>query len=162
MKRIVVLAGSLMEANAYCRDKGIRAVFAKSSAQVKQADHIIQLAGFSRRRDRFALEQARDSRIKYGRDVRFDDETAWEMPKPPVLEVDIEQEEAEGYAEVNGVYELDLTDQRVLLELKAALNQVGWTLKKLPKKKDEAEAPVVPAPAEFSKRSDISFPGVEF
>jgi len=142
--RKVILAASLREANAYCRDKGIRAVFAKSSAQVRQADHIIELPGFMKRRDRFTLGQARDSRVKYGKEVRYDLESDWVAPKPIVLELKLEAD-ADEERLFAGV---DLTDERTLIELKAELNAVGWTLKKLPAKKTQ-DGPVVDAPVEF-------------
>lgn len=150
MERIVVLAGSLREANAYCRDKGIRALFVKTSAQMKNATTIIELPGFGKRRDRFTLEQARDSRLKFGRHVEYTNEADWVPPEPMPTEAELEQEHEEGYA-ITGllVEQLDLTDEETLTALKVELNKVGLTLKKLPPKKTEAEAPVVDAPVEF-------------
>jgi hypothetical protein len=146
MNGVVVLAGSLREANAYCRDKGIRATFAKSSAQVKQATIIIELPGFRQRRDRFALMDARRSRARYGKDVLCIDDTGWTKPTPIVDDPELEQDVLETLNE--DLKFGDLSDPDVQAELKAALNEVGLTLKKLPQKKS-AEAPTVDAPEGF-------------
>lgn len=148
MERVVVLAGSLREANAYCREKGIRATFAKTSAQIQRATTIIGLPGFDRRRDRFALLNSAEARMKYGKGVEYVDATDWVAPKPQ------KADEPDSYGDLTVesllVNQLDLTDETVLDELKVALNAVGLTLKKLPKQKtDAAEAPVVDAPVEF-------------
>lgn len=137
----VLLAGSIREANTYRLDTDQRhARLATKPAQLKTATKIIQLPGFKDRRDRFALETARDSRIKFGRGaVEFIDEYDWTPPPKLVEEVEELHEELE--TSLFG----DLTDPRHLLELKAALNEVGYTLKKLPAKKS-AEAPIVNAP----------------
>lgn len=148
MERTVVLAGSLREANAYCRDKGIRALFASNSTQVKAATIIIELPGFAPRRDRFTLAQSRDARLKYGRNVKYILESDWSMPKPVVTEAEVEQELEEGFAEADPIAQLDLTDEETLAALKAALRDHGLTLKKLPAK-TPAEVPVVDAPGEF-------------
>lgn len=142
MERTVVLAGSLREANAYCREKHIRATFASNSTQIKQATILIELPGFKLRRDRFALEQSRDARMKYGRDVKYIDEADWEMPKPVATVAELDHELHEGFAETTPLAQLDLTDEETLAELKAALNKVGLTLKKLPPKKPQ-DAPTV-------------------
>lgn len=148
MNGVVVLAGSLREANAYCRDKGIRATFAKSSAQVKQATIIIELPGFRQRRDRFALMDARRSRLRFGKGVLCIDDTAWTKPTPLVDDEDLEQDALET---LNDDLQFgDLSDPKVQEQLKAALNEIGLTLKKLPAKKTApAEAPAVDAPVEF-------------
>lgn len=146
MERIVVLAGSLREANAYCRDKGIRATFAKTPAQIQKATKIIRLRGFNDRRDRFALLNSAEARIKYGRNVEYVDATDWVPPEPLPTEAELQSEHEEGFATTEPLDQLDLTDEDTLLALKAALNKVGLTLKKLPPKKPEAEAPVVNAP----------------
>lgn len=150
MERIVVLAGSLREANAYCRDKGIRALFASTSTQVQKATKIIELPGFAQRRDRFTLASSRDSRLKYGKGVEFIDEADWAPPKKILEEADEVTEPADGLElPLGGLPFGDLNDDDNLAELKAALNEVGFTLKKLPPKKTQAEAPVVDAPVEF-------------
>jgi hypothetical protein len=149
MQRTVILAGSLREANAYCREKHIRATFASNSTQVKQATVIIELPGFGLRRDRFTLANTRDARLKYGKNVEYIDEADWEMPKPAVTVADVEHELEEGFAEITPVGQLDLTDEETLVELKAALNEVGLTLKKLPQKNVPVEAPVVDTPEGF-------------
>lgn len=132
MRRIAILAGSLREANAYCVDKGIRATFAKSAAQIRMADHIIQLPGFNQRRDRFALAAARDARVKYGKDIRLDIEDEWTAPKQVVETVSnaapAPRDEEHPFDQV------DLADEAVQEQLKIRLNAVGLTLKKLPKK----------------------------
>lgn len=169
MDMVVVLASSLREANVYCQDKGIRAVFAQSSAQVAQSTRLIQLPGFLERRDRFALAAARDARIKYGRPaVEFIDEVDWVAPVKPIEEIPDPPQDL--ILPLGGLPFGDLHDEANLDALKAALNEVGLTLKKLPKKTpDEApvvdlaaalrtsldevkslsEAPVVDAPVEF-------------
>jgi len=150
MERIVVLAGSLREANAYCRDKGIRALFASTSTQVQKATKIIELPGFAQRRDRFTLASSRDSRLKYGKGVEFIDEADWVAPKKVLDEADQITEPIQGLVLPLGVPDYgDLTDEANLNALKMALNRVGFTLKKLPPKKTQAEAPVVDAPVEF-------------
>lgn len=154
MRKTVILAGSLREANAYCRDKGIRAVFAQSSAQVRSADHIIELPGFSQRRDKFAMAASRDARLKYGKGVTYVEESDWVAPKwrtadsPDEEYAMIDDEIEPGGDTIPVTPELDLTDDRTLLELKARLNAVGWTLKKLPAKKP-IDRSAVPAPVEF-------------
>lgn len=165
MERIVVLAGSLREANAYCRDKGIRALFASNSTQVKQATKIIELPGFRRRRDRFTLANSAAARVKYGRQVEFVEENDWQMPKPVATEAEVSHELDEGFAETTPLAQLDLTDEETLAELKAALNDVGLTLKKLPQKAP-ANAPVVDLAAALRTSVDeakgLSFPDVQF
>lgn len=140
----VILAGSIREANAYRLDTGKRfARYVANKAQLKTATEIIELPGFKHRRDRFPLEQARDSRLRYGHGVTHVDEADW-LPPLKVVEAIVDGEVPDEGA-VAGVYELDLTDADVLDALKAALNQVGYTLRKLPK----AETAVVDAPVEF-------------
>jgi hypothetical protein len=140
----VLLAGSIREANAYRLDTGKRhARLAHTPAQVKTATTIIELPAFKYRRDRHALEQARDSRIKFGKGVEYVEEHDW-VPAPKVVE------EVEALEVLNeDLHFGDLSDQAVLDALKAALNEVGYTLKKLPAKKTQAEPPVVDAPVEF-------------
>jgi len=134
MKRIVILAGNLREANQYCRDKGIRATFAKSSAQVRHADHIIELPGFAQRRDRFSLASSRDSRVTFGRNVEYTNEVDWTPPAKIVEDTDEELQAMEQLVE--DVPEFgDLSDPDTQERLKAALNAIGITLKKLPGKK---------------------------
>ena len=147
MERIVILAKSLREANAYCREEGIRALFASNSTQVMNATKIIMLPGFDQRRDKFALAQAARNRRQFGKGVEFLYAEGWEMPKPVVTEAEIEHELEEGFAEADPIAQLDFTDDATLDALKAALNDVGITLKKLPAKKQDA--PVVDAPVEF-------------
>jgi hypothetical protein len=131
----VILAESIREANAYCVEKGIRALFAKSPAQVRQATTIIELPGFAKRRDRFSLGQSRDARIRYGKNIEYILESDWVRPVREVAEPEpvVEQIDERTF------YASDLTDPRTLVELKVELNKVGWTLKKLPtKKRDES------------------------
>jgi hypothetical protein len=132
MERVVVLAGSLREANAYCRDKGIRATFVSNSKQINHATKIIELPGFERRRDRFALAQSRDARIKFGHHVSYLIEADWTPPKPPVEEVTDPEQDL--ILPLGGLPFGDLNDDENLAALKAALNEVGLTLKKLPQK----------------------------
>lgn len=151
MERVVILAGNIREANAYCVEKGIRGTFAQTPAQVHQATKIIKLAGFGRRRDRYALSQASDNRLRFSKEqVEYVDETSWAPAFPPEpVKLDETLDESYDHLDetaIAGVYELDLTDEAVLEELKAALNKVGYTLRKLPTKD---EAPVVDAPVEF-------------
>lgn len=143
----VILAGSIREANAYRLDTGKRfARYVATAAQLKTATEIIELPGFKLRRDRFPLEQARDSRLKYGRNVEHIDESDW-LPPLKVVEAVVDGEVPDEGAVV-GVYELDLTDDDVLDALKAALNDVGYTLRKLPVK-TEAQVAVVDSPVDF-------------
>lgn len=145
MKRIVILARNFSEAFAYCKDQKIQGTFAKSSKQVHIADHIIELPGFAERRDGFALAAARDSRLRFNQNVEYTHETEWAPPAPVVEEAD---EELQALEQLNKDLDFgDLTDPDVLERLKAALNEVGLTLKKLPAKKQDA--PVVDAPVEF-------------
>lgn len=139
----VLLAGSIREANAYRLDAGQRfARMATRPSQLKLATTIIQLPGFKDRRDRFKFEVARDSRLKYGRGVEFIDAADW-VPAPKVIE------EVEALEALNEDLQFgDLTDEETLVALKAALNEVGLTLKKLPKK-TQPEAPVAAAPEGF-------------
>jgi len=119
-------------------DKGIRVTNASTPEQVMAARHIIELPGFMQRRDRFTLAAARDSRLKYGKDVKYDLESDWVAPKP-VMQTAIAAPESEtATLTVDVTPYLDLTDDRTLIELKARLNEVGWTLKKLPKKSEES------------------------
>lgn len=141
----VILAGSIREANAYRLDTGDRwARFAQTPAQIKQATKIIELAGFADRRDRFTLEQARDSRRKYGRPVEYVDATDWKAPLKVVEAIVRDDDDLYGERHPFG----DLTDEANLAALKEELNKVGYTLKKLPAK-TKAEAPVVETPAGF-------------
>lgn len=133
----VVLAGSLREANAYAVDKGIRVTNASTPEQVMAARHIIELPGFMQRRDRFTLAAARDSRLKYGKDVKYDLESDWVAPKPapaPEPEPEVTQEPVEPLT----IAAFDWSDEDTLVELKVELNKAGWTLKKLPKKAEES------------------------
>lgn len=147
MKRTVILAGNYREARQYCQDKEIRATFAKTSEQVRMADHLIELPGFAKRRDRFAMASSRDSRMTFGKNVEYTLESDWTPPAKVVEEVDAEALESDVQAAISPLYEIDLTDETVLEELKAQLKTVGLTLKKLPAKKQDA--PVVDAPVEF-------------
>jgi hypothetical protein len=156
----VLLAGSIREANAYRLDTGKR--FARMATIPKQVNHattIIELPGFKNRRDRFALQNARDARIKYGHGVEYIDAYDW-VPAPKVVE------EVEALEVLNEDLQFgDLTDEETLVALKAALNEVGLTLKKLPKKTPD-EAPVVDLAAALRTSVDeakgLSFPEVQF
>jgi hypothetical protein len=81
---VLVLAGSLREANAYARAKGIRIRYATGPEVVHAAKTIVELPSFRKRRDRHAMLQALNNVLKYDRKggvEYFLDET-WELPKP--------------------------------------------------------------------------------
>lgn len=163
METVVLLAGSPREADAYRQDTGKRyAVYAHSPAVVHRATTIIELPEFKTRRDRFRLEQARDSRIKYGPNVEYIDAGDWVRPVRVIEEPEPVEETATA-----GLYEIDLKDETVLAELKIHLNKVGLTLKRMPKK--EADAALAPRmisaePVQVSEKTlkQLSFPDVEF
>lgn len=152
----VILAGTTREADAYRVENGPRfANYNPTTAQVLQAHTIVELPSFADRRDRFALAQARDNRLKYGPsgiDHVVVEDWVWPKPKPDPVE---EPSEADYGVNQLLVAQLDLTDEAVLEELKVALNAVGLTLKKLPVKKgDDSVAPkkqdaTVETPVEF-------------
>jgi hypothetical protein len=92
--RTVILAGSLREANAYARDKGIRATFAANAAIIKSASKLIELPGFAQRRDRFALAQAADNRQRFDRrPVVVVKELDWAPPAPVVYQPELDPDE---------------------------------------------------------------------
>ena len=84
MGEVVLLAGTSREADVYRRVRGIRyANFNPTPAQLKTCDVIIELPGFATRRDRFNLEQARDSRINFGFPVQYALDADWTPPPKP-------------------------------------------------------------------------------
>jgi len=142
----VILAGTTREADAYRMENGPRfANYNPTVAQVRQATTIVELPSFAKRLDRFALQQARDNNLNFGRGVDYIRPQDWVWPKPKPAEP--EEVEVVDETATASLYEIDLTDETVLEELKTQLNKVGLTLKKLPAKKQDA--PVVDAPVEF-------------
>lgn len=146
----VILAGSTREGDAYRTENGPRyAVYNPTLAQIRSAEVIIELPSFARRVDRFAMEQARDSNLNFGHGVDYRRDPEWVWPKPKPEPEPEEPSDADMSVNELLVYQLDLTDGMTLELLKGALNKVGLTLKRLPEKKTQAEAPVVDAPVEF-------------
>lgn len=82
----VILAKSPREANVYARDKGIRASYAPNAAAVRAADHIIELASFSERRDRFEMLQAAKAQARFIRGTKYVRDLDWTAPEKIVEE----------------------------------------------------------------------------
>jgi hypothetical protein len=79
---VLVLAGSLREANAYGREKGFRVRFATGPEVVHAAKHIVELPSFRLRRDRFSMQQALQSRLRFGRGVQYEFADGWTYTRP--------------------------------------------------------------------------------
>lgn len=150
---VVVLAGSIREANAYAIDKGIRVRYANIPDDLKLATKIIELPGFAERRDRFTLQEALKNRQRFGTPAEYELEADWVRPAPVVEPehdpaadrrdrlVDAANEAVEALAADMGVLPQELIDQLA--------SKPTPSPRKRAAKKAAAPAPVVNPPVEF-------------
>ena len=90
---VLVLAGSLREANAYGREKGLRIRFATGPEVIQAAKSIVELPSFRARRDRFAQAHALAAVLKYRKNVNYLYDTDWVMPKRVVSVIQPDNDE---------------------------------------------------------------------
>jgi hypothetical protein len=162
----VILALSPREANTYARDKGIRASYAPNAAAVRAADHIIELASFSERRDRFEMIQAAKARARFIRGTKYVKDLDWTAPEKIVEEPSLASQVAPetwllGDVPVQSEPAFSETEQPAELNAEqlpvepaeepapSVPSPKKAPVKRSPKKKASPKPPTVAAPVEF-------------
>jgi hypothetical protein len=144
----VILALSPREANTYARDKGIRASYAPNAAAVRSADHIIELASFSERRDRFEMIQAAKARARFIRGTKYVKDLDWTAPEKIVEEPSLASQVAPETWLLGDVFGNDRTPNSVQSEPAFSETEQPAELnaEQLPVEPAEEPAPSVPSP----------------
>lgn len=164
---VLVLAGSLREANAYARAKGLRIRYATGPEAIHAAKSIVELPSFRKRRDRHAMLQALNNVLKFDRrgGVEYVLDEGWEMPKP------VHVVPAEDDAQARRDMLVDVANRAV----EALANDLGITPEELIKRvaadfdevkdvtppQDELPIPDLPPVPEGEPAKEVEAPKVE-